>query len=133
MLKRDIPYDFAEEKELTQMNRKELKYIQTPVPKAVYKNKVIRNEDAGQPTCVLRFNQRPGPIGKKNGQNVYKDSYNGRTYGEEKVKAHPNDVLICEFCGKTYTRSNRPKHRKTEVCQVYQKMNKKLRDIMIYG
>ncbi|ACF16988.1 V4 [Sputnik virophage] len=136
MLGGDTPYDFAEKKYITRMNKDEINYLMTPVPKAVYKNRK-------SPIDLPFFNGKKQdayghlldnvekPIYKSGGQNVYANSWNGRTYGKKPAKAQPTDRLICEFCGKTYTRSNRSTHRKTEVCKAYQSMNKKLKDVLL--
>lgn len=49
----------------------------------------------------------------------------------KKVKADPKDKLICEFCGKTYTRHNRAQHRKSNACKAWQKANSVIKDTLL--
>jgi len=42
-----------------------------------------------------------------------------------------NDILTCDICNKTYTRSNKSQHNKSIIHIEYSKINKKLRDILI--
>ena len=36
-------------------------------------------------------------------------------------KTNPNQVINCNLCGKSYTRANRSRHRKSSTCMAYQK------------
>lgn len=54
----------------------------------------------------------------------------GRPCKEKKDKAHPNDIIKCEICKKCFTRSNRSKHNKTTMHQIYVKLNDKARAII---
>lgn len=50
---------------------------------------------------------------------------------EEKVKAKPTDKIKCDICGKTFFRSGRANHYKTEFHQAHKSMNDKLRKLLI--
>ncbi len=55
---------------------------------------------------------------------------------EPKVKrgkgnAHHSDVLTCDLCKQTYTRSHITQHRKTKVHQAYQNINDRLKNMFI--
>jgi hypothetical protein len=54
----------------------------------------------------------------------------GRPRIKKEDKAKPNDIIKCVICGKLFTRSNRTKHNRTEVHQIYVKMNEKYRHLM---
>lgn len=49
----------------------------------------------------------------------------------KKVKAHYGDLILCEYCGKTYKRANRSHHNKTQVHLAYSNMNDKIRDLLL--
>lgn len=50
---------------------------------------------------------------------------------EPKKKTHWSDRVKCDVCNKEFTRSARSQHKKTQVHQVYAKMNKKLQKLLI--
>lgn len=41
------------------------------------------------------------------------------------------DKIVCNDCGKTYTRSNKSKHLKTNHHQTYMKINRKWRTLIL--
>ena len=49
----------------------------------------------------------------------------------KKKKAMPNDRLKCKICGKMYNRSGSALHKKSQIHQTYDKLNVKLRDLLI--
>ena len=51
----------------------------------------------------------------------------GRPRKSEYEKAKPNDRVICKKCGKEYTRANKPKHDKTKIHRLYDKLEEKFR------
>lgn len=51
----------------------------------------------------------------------------GRPRKSEEEKAKPLDKLICEYCGKTFTRAHRTSHLQTKNCRTHQKFNKFLK------
>lgn len=74
------------------------------------------------PLCdisTLKYVQKP--IGKA----IYK----GRVPKEQ--YADPKDKINCDICGKTYTRSNKNAHIKTNHHQIYSKMNKKMAKLLL--
>lgn len=46
-------------------------------------------------------------------------------------KTKKSDKLICEYCNHYYTRSNRAQHRKSKICQAFQKSLDILKNIML--
>lgn len=50
---------------------------------------------------------------------------------ETPSEKHWSDMIECKDCGKKYMRSRGTQHRRTKYHQVYEKMNKKLRDLLI--
>ena len=47
------------------------------------------------------------------------------------MNKHPNDKLICKFCGKSYTRCNGSHHRKSKICKAYQDAIKKFNELLL--
>lgn len=50
---------------------------------------------------------------------------------EGKLIRNPSDRIKCEYCDKTYRRSNKDKHVKTQIHQLHERINKTLRQIII--
>lgn len=50
---------------------------------------------------------------------------------EPKKKAKYDDVILCKYCGRTFKRSNRSTHNKTQLHLAYAKMNDKLRNLLL--
>lgn len=55
----------------------------------------------------------------------------GRPRKEDEDKAKPNDILICNICGRTFIRSARSRHRKTKIHQAYEGINTKLAKVIL--
>lgn len=68
-------------------------------------------------------------IGSPIGQQIYKRAV--LETNMKKNRAMPNDIIDCPICGKKIKRHNQSHHKKTKVCQVYAKINTKLRDLLI--
>jgi hypothetical protein len=88
--KRRLRKKIRKDKNITEYNKDEIDYIQTPIGKSTYK----------EPK-------------------------------QEKKKAHWSDKVLCEICGKTFTRSARSNHRATQYHKIYESMNKKLSKFLI--
>lgn len=88
----EIQEKIKNNKSLAFYEKNELKYVQKPLGKAIYKN----NNNT-----------------KKN------------------INCDPNDKIECPICKIIFSRSNRSKHNKTKIHQVYEKINIKLRDFII--
>jgi len=48
-----------------------------------------------------------------------------------KKRAHWNDTVECKICGKNFTRSARSNHCKTQYHLLHEKMNDKLKNILL--
>lgn len=81
---------------LTNYSEEELKYLQKPIGKAIYKN-----------------------------------STKGRPRKQEHEKCKPTDKITCEICGKTYIRSGSAAHKITNYHKLHERMNTKLRKILL--
>ena len=66
------------------------------------------------------------PIGKA----IYQNK-KGRPKVPEELKAKSSDRIKCEDCGKEYIRSNSTNHKKTKHHIIHDKMNKKLKKMML--
>lgn len=102
--------DKFSDKELTMMNTDELKSMQKPIYKEMYK---ANHRD---------IYQRPF-------NNGYKKT--GRPRKDPQEKALPTDRLICPICGGEFTRYNRSSHNKTKVHMAYANMNDNMRKLLI--
>ena len=49
----------------------------------------------------------------------------------KKSRKHPNDIIECHICGEQIKRHYQSHHRETKVCQLYLKMNIKLRGLLM--
>lgn len=83
------------------------------IKKKLNEDKVLVDYD----TEELKYVQKP--IGKAHFQS------------EPKKKAHWSDRVKCEVCNKDFTRSARSQHKLTNHHKTYEKMNKKLRELLI--
>lgn len=83
---------------LTTYSEDELRYVQKPIGKALYKSTLQKR---GRP----RINKND--------------------------KCKPNDKVQCKICNKIYTRSGSTKHKKTQYHQLHEKMNIKLRKVLM--
>jgi formylmethanofuran dehydrogenase subunit E len=68
-------------------------------------------------------------IGYPIGQQLYKRAIEENR--EIKPKKMPYDNIECTVCGEIVKRHYQSHHKKTRLCQVYAKMNVKLRDLLI--
>ncbi len=62
---------------------------------------------------------------------VGKAIYLGRGRPKKNNKLHWSDIITCNICNKTFTRSARTAHNKTNHHQIYLKINEKLRKILV--
>nr|AVL93337.1 C2H2 zinc finger protein [Moumouvirus australiensis transpoviron] len=62
---------------------------------------------------------------------VNKQRKKGRPKKNINEKAKPNDKIICNICGGSYTRSNITKHKNTQKHQIFETMNDKIRRVML--
>ena len=82
----------------------ELKYLQTPIGKEIYKNAMDTPKDEYiQVTTTNKMHPS--------------------TRWDDRVK--------CKICGKIVSRSNQSNHRKSNQHQIYMKMNEKIRKLLI--
>ncbi len=79
-------------------------------------NKSLANYDVED----MKYLQKP--LGKA----IYK---RGRPKSDNPAKW--NDRVICDVCGKEFTRSARTKHKKTQFHQAFEIMNNKLKKLLI--
>lgn len=101
-------------KSTTLMTSDELNYINnSPIGKAMARK-------VGRPRKVLTEDE----LAKKLKKNPI-----GRPKLEK--KSSPNDKILCEICGKYYTRSGSCNHKRTQYHQLHLKMDKKIRDVLI--
>ena len=76
------------------------------------------------PLCnddTLKYLQKP----------VGKALYRGRPKKDIDSKAKPNDRVKCDTCGKDFIRSNRSSHKNTKYHQLYEKVNKKMANLIL--
>lgn len=85
-------------------NEEELKYLQTPIGKEIYKNAM--NTPQEQYIQITTTNKM-------------------------KPTSRWNDRVKCTICGKIVSRSNQSNHRKSNQHQIYLKMNEKIRKLLI--
>jgi hypothetical protein len=107
---REIQNKIKENKSLALYDFDELEYLEIPIGKALYKhqkNDTIEEQD--EITKIPRGRPRKNP---------------------DKL-ADPNDKIICDICGKTYTRSNKTAHVRTQRHKIYTSVNEKLRKLLI--
>jgi len=64
------------------------------------------------------------------GNSIYVDSLT-KVNKEPKKRAHWNDTVECKICGRNFTRSARSNHCKTQYHLLHQKMNDKLKNILL--
>lgn len=102
---RDIQNNLQKGKSLTQYNPEEIKYAQKPVGKAFYKSGLIENDQEEKIDL--------SPKSKLN------------------KKKSERDKIKCDICGIKYTRSNKYGHVRTKVHKLHEKMNSKLRKILL--
>jgi|ERR1700759_5798595 len=69
------------------------------------------------------------PLGKAIYTSTIKNK--GRPRKNENEKCKPSDRIICEICNKEYTRSASFKHKSTQYHQLHERMNKKLRKVLL--
>lgn len=50
---------------------------------------------------------------------------------QKKIKANPNDRIVCNICGRTYTRNVRSRHNKTKIHQAYANINSKFAKLVL--
>lgn len=50
---------------------------------------------------------------------------------KSRVRAKPDDRIMCDVCGKEFTRSARSNHNKTQRHQIYLDFDNKLRNFLI--
>lgn len=77
---------------------------------------------------TLRYMDRPI------GQGIYKKGLtnpNGVGRPKSQYLTSPSDKIKCSICGKEIIRWNQSHHKKSQICQVYAKMNDKLKDLLI--
>jgi hypothetical protein len=55
----------------------------------------------------------------------------GRPRIDDSEKAHYNDIITCDICGKSFTRSNRNSHKLTQFHKTYANLNKISRDLVL--
>lgn len=55
----------------------------------------------------------------------------GRPRVSDELKAKSTDRITCKDCGKQYIRSNATNHKKTTYHIIHEKMNEKLKKIML--
>jgi hypothetical protein len=67
------------------------------------------------------------PIGKA----IYNNAILGRPKINEEDKAKPTDRIECKVCGKTFIRSGRTNHNKSEIHKAYLRMDEKLKDFLL--
>jgi len=97
-----------------------LRYVQKPIGQELYKYAVDENvhrETIHRETDYVRYKTHSNPKGA------------GR-YPVE-LLAKPTDKINCKLCGQLITRSNQTHHRRTKNCQIYARMNEKLKDLLL--
>lgn len=87
---KEIKEKVKDDKNISEYDIDELRYVQTPIGKAVFK--------ADKP---------------------------------EKVKTKPSDRVICDVCGKEFTRSGRTTHNRTQFHKLHASMNAKIKKLLI--
>lgn len=90
----NIKKNIETQKSLPLCSVEELKFIETPIGKAIYTKK-------------------------------------GRPKKDDVNKAKWNDRVECKVCGKSFIRSGRSKHKKSQFHQAYENMHEKMRNLMI--
>ncbi len=70
----------------------------------------------------LKYVQKPV------GRNIYKTGM-GRPRKEEHVSYL--DKVTCKICGKTVSRSNQSNHKKSQYHMAHERMNKKIREVLL--
>ncbi|HEY6534347.1 MAG TPA: hypothetical protein VIY08_00835, partial [Candidatus Nitrosocosmicus sp.] len=50
---------------------------------------------------------------------------------KKKPKANPTDRLVCDICGKGYSRRNRAQHQKSKICQAFLKANNAIKSAVL--
>ena len=46
-------------------------------------------------------------------------------------KAKPTDKIVCDVCGKTFVRSNRAWHKRTEIHRTYEKLGDNVKKMLL--
>lgn len=83
----------------------------------------------GKPVYALtkeEFNYTQKPLGKA----IYKHSV-GRPRKEPDEKTSPKDKIVCDICGRTFTRSGRTNHKRSQFHKAHEKINRKLKELLI--
>lgn len=88
-------------KSLAKADTEELKKIKKPIGKAIYKQTELDDNNNN----IKNVSVKEGKL--------------------------PTDIVECTICDKKYTRSNKTAHCGTKYHQLYMKMNKKLRQVLI--
>lgn len=70
-------------------------------------------------------------ITKPIGRAIYENSLEERK--ENIVKVNRYEKIKCDLCGKTVSKANKSHHNKTQYHQAFEKMNNKLKKILLDG
>lgn len=86
------------------------------------KNKAKNDKNLVDYTVTeLKYVQKP--IGKAH--------YKGPGRPKSGSKSNPTDKVKCKICSKSYTRSNSSNHKKTVYHKTFEKLNNKMRKLLI--
>lgn len=91
----------------------ELKYLQHPIGEAIYTHSLNEKNSDKPKKDIIEVEKR------------------GRGRPRLKSPAKWSDRIKCDVCGKDFIRSRRCAHNKTKIHLAFEKMNKKLRKILL--
>lgn len=78
---------------------------------------------------TIKYIQKP--LGKALYLNAIDNNDSDHKNDNKKRKALWNDRIQCKICGKKMLRSNQSKHKKTQYHMAFEKMNNKIRDLLL--
>lgn len=105
MRSRELQEIMKNDKNIANYSDEALKYVQTPIGKALYKTE-ISTEIPEEKTSKM-----------------------GRPKKDNRVKW--SDRMTCEICSRSILRSNQSSHKKSQYCMAHQRMNQKIRKMLL--
>jgi hypothetical protein len=101
MKNKELQEIIKNDKNLANYSNETLKYVQTPIGKALFKTEIEEE----------------------------KTSKLGRPKKEDRVKW--SDRMICPICSRSILRSNQSSHKKSQYCQAHKRMNDNVRKMLL--